>query len=313
MRNSLDFRLADAKLTKQMRIFEKNNLKQLLNENYPLLCILIGVVLISVSLGPYQNWDTQVEFDAASGVFKWGIPYLNSFGKLMDQPPLGFYFEALFFKIFGLSIVAGTSLVTAFGLGCTVLVYKIGKAWYTKTTGLVAATLFALTPWEMVLSRSFLIDVQCLFFSLLCLFIGIFAVRKDSFKGFVFSGALFAVAFLTKFYAVFTLIPLILFFAKYSMPRNLKRTFSWLGAFFFPSILSVFLWYQIISGIGIFSIFSHSDFIIQNSSGVVPSYFFVGNFLVNYGLGWFSSLPPLFRCSLAFLYENVFRKFLFLI
>ena len=120
----------------------------------------------------------------------------------MNQPPLGFYIEALFFKIFGSSINTDVTLITLFGLGSTVLVYKIGKELYGKPTGLFAAALFALTPWELVLSRSFLIDAQCLFLSLLCLFIGIIAIRKGSFKLFM-SGVIFAAAFLTKFFAVY--------------------------------------------------------------------------------------------------------------
>ncbi len=190
---------------------KRGSIGKLLSENFPLLSILIGIVLVSVSMGPFQNGDTQWEYEAASGVIEWGMPYVISFGNLIDQPPLGFYVEALFFKVFGLSIDTGVILIMLFGLGCTVLVYKIGKFVYGKTTGLLAAALFALTPWQLVLSRSFLIDVQCLFFSLFCLFVGIYAIRKDSFKLFMVSGTLFAAAFMTKLFAVFTLIPLLLF------------------------------------------------------------------------------------------------------
>src|SRR5208283_1410221 len=101
----------------------------------------------------------------------------------------------------------GVTLVTLFGIGSTVLVYEIGKELYGKSTGLFAAALFALTPWELVLSRSFLIDAQCLFLSLLCLFIEIIAIRKGSFKLFMVTGVIFAAAFLTKFFAVFILVP----------------------------------------------------------------------------------------------------------
>ncbi len=269
-----------------MPMFDKSNLKKLLSENYPLLSILIGVVLVSVAIGPFQNGDTEWEFQAATGVIKWGMPYVNNFGNMMDQPPLGFYIEALFFKIFGASADIGVILVTLFGIGSTILVYKIGKVLYSKTTGLFAAALFALTPWQLVLSRTFLIDAQCLFLSLLCLFVGISATRKDSLKLSMVSGILFAAALLTKLYAVFILIPLVMFYILYR-PKNLKRTFSWLGAFFLPAIVFVFLWYQVISGQGMLSIFSHGDFSNPNYSEVVPSYFFAINFLGDYGLGWF--------------------------
>jgi 4-amino-4-deoxy-L-arabinose transferase-like glycosyltransferase len=127
-------------------MFDKGSLRKLLSENYPLLGILIGIVLVSVSIGPFKNGDTQWEFQAVSGVIRWGMPYVNNFGNLMDQPPLGFYAEALFFKVFGLSIDTGVILVTLFGLGSTLLVYKIGKVLYSKITGLFAAVLFGFSP-----------------------------------------------------------------------------------------------------------------------------------------------------------------------
>ncbi len=284
-------------------------IRKLLSENFPLLSILIGIGLVSVSIGPFQNGDTQWEYDAASGVIRWGMPYVNSFGNLMDQPPLGFYIEALFFKVFGSSIDTGVVLVTLFGLGCTVLVYKIGKVLYGRSTGLLAAVLFALTPWELVLSRSFLIDVQCLFFSLLCLFVGILAIRKDSLKLSVFSGTLFAAALLTKLFAVFTLIPLLLFYIYYR-PKTLKRTFSLLAAFILPVLLFAFLWYQVILGKGLLSVFHHADFGNYNSSDFVPSYFFVGNFLLNYGLGWFFMSAAVFSLLICLLCRKLFPKIL---
>ena len=105
--------------------FDRANLGRFFSEYYPLLSVLIGFLLVSFSVGPYQNGDTAWEHDAMSGVLKYGLPYAN--GNLMDQPPLGFYIQAVFSKAFGLSINNGTFLVTLFGLGCITLVYGIGK------------------------------------------------------------------------------------------------------------------------------------------------------------------------------------------
>lgn len=279
-------------------MIDKNRIAKIVNENYPLLSILIAVVLISFSVGPYQNGDTQWEYEAAMGVIKWGIPYVKSFGNIMNQPPLGFYVEALFFKIFGSSIEIGLALVMSFGLGCILLVYKIGKELYGKSTGLFAAVLFALSPWELIISRSFLIDVQCLFFSLLCLFVGILAVREDSVKLSVVSGVFFAAALLTKLFAVFVLIPLLLLYVYYS-PKNSRRIVSQLVAFSLPALFLAFLWYQVILGKGLLYIFQHNDFTESNIDGITPSYFFVANFVANYGLGWFfidAAILSLFIC-----------------
>jgi len=207
----------------------------------------------------------------------------------------------------------GVVLVTLFGLGCIVLVYKIGKVLYGKTTGLLAAVLFASTPWAFVLSRSFLIDAQCLFFSLLCLFVGIHAIRKDSEKLFMVSGTLFAIALLTKFFAIFILIPLALFYFHYRQ-KNLRRVFA-VAAYFLPALLLFFLWYDVIWGRGLLYAdshfaFSHDDFVNLNASGVVPSYFFVGTFLLNYGLGWFFMVAAVLSLLVCFLRRKLFSKIL---
>ena len=203
-------------------MLDKAGIKKLVIEISPLFIILIGVTLIAFSLGPYQSYDTQLEFEAASNVVKTGIPYVKAYGTAIDEPPLGFYIEALFFRIFGLSANTGVALVAFFGLGSTVLMYMIGKELYGKSTGFVAAALFGLNPWQLVLSRSFLIDTQCLFFSLLCLYVGILAIRKGSVKLALVTGVVFAAALLTKFYAAFVLIPLLLFYL-YSRPKKQAR------------------------------------------------------------------------------------------
>ena len=208
----------------------KNNIKKNLRQSWSLLIILIGIVFIWISVGPFQNADTQWEFHAASGVLRWGIPYVISCGNIMNQPPLGFYIEALFLNCLGLSIDNGVILVSLFGLGSFFLIYKIGDVLYDKLTGLFAAVLFALSPWEIVLSRSFLIDSQCLFFSLFSLLLGIWAMRRNSLKLFMVSGTFFGAAFMTKFFAVFTLIPILLFYVYYGY-KNLRRSITWLFIF----------------------------------------------------------------------------------
>jgi 4-amino-4-deoxy-L-arabinose transferase-like glycosyltransferase len=275
----------------------------------PLFIILVGAALISFSLGPYQNWDSQLEFEAASNVAKMGIPYVESFGTIIDQPPLGFYLEALFFRIFGSSANTGVTLVTLFGLGSTALVYLIGKELYGRSTGFFAAALLGLNSWHIVLSRSFLIDAQCLFFSLLCLYVGILAIRRGSVKLTLASGLVFAAAMLTKFYAVFILVPLLLFYI-HSRPKNLKRILSQLAAFSMPVLAFALMWYQLFLGRSLLSIFHHNDFldVIPAGADVVASPFFVTNFLLDYGLGLAFIVATAFSLLLGFSLRKYFSK-----
>jgi 4-amino-4-deoxy-L-arabinose transferase-like glycosyltransferase len=274
-------------------------------EAIPLLMILVGSAFVAFSFGPYNNWDTQLEFEAASNVNKMGIPYVESFGTCIDQPPLGFYAEAAILGLFGSSTVNVVTFVTLLGVGCVLAVYLLGKVLFGRVVGVIASALFGLNPWHIALSRSGLIDVQCLFLSLLCLYVGVFAIRRSSGKLTVVSGLLFAAAFLTKFYAVFILIPLLLLYF-YSKPKSPKRIFNQTLLFIVPTLLFSFIWYNLILGRSIQSLFHHNDFIyvIPLSTNVVASPYFATNFLLNYGLGLASTGAVLFSLLLGF----VFRK-----
>jgi len=280
-------------------MFKGTRLRKLLSENYLFLIVLAGIVLVSFSVGPYQNLDSTLEFQATQGVMTWGKPFVVVAGNVINEPPLGFYIYALFFKVFGASIAAGTVLVTLFGFGCTILAYMIGKMLYGKLTGLFTAALFGLSPWELILSRSFLEDAQCLFLSMLCLYIGILAIRKNSVKFAIGAGGLFAAAFLTKFYAVYMLIPLFILYI-YSRPKNLKRIAGQLTGFCVPVLTSTYYWYQVILGKPLLYIFIHRDFSDLNAAGVTPTYTFVGTFLLNYGLGYIFVVAVVFSVIIAF-------------
>jgi 4-amino-4-deoxy-L-arabinose transferase-like glycosyltransferase len=267
------------------RLYERSNAKKFVTENYPLFSVLVGYLLVAFSTGPYYNGDVAWETQAIQGVMKYGLPYTNGF-FLMDQPPLGFYIQAVFAEAFGFSIASGTMLVTLFGLGSVILVYLVGKSSYDKSTGFLAALLFAFAPWQLIMSRIMLIDAPCMFLSLLTLYVGLTAIKKGSFKLIVAAGFIFAMAFNTKLYAAFILIPLLGYFL-YQVPKNLKTTVTWVLTFSLPSLCFTYMWYETVTGLGLFSIFGHTDFNVSNPAGFIPTYFFATNFLVNYGLGWF--------------------------
>jgi 4-amino-4-deoxy-L-arabinose transferase-like glycosyltransferase len=296
-------------------MLDKRSIRELLSQYYPLLAILIGVILISLATGPYQTLDTELEFNTTRGVLRWGYPYLDrygepyldSYGDLFNMPPLGFYTQALFLRVFGATVENGVALVTVFGLASTIVVYKLGKKLYGKSTGLFAAAFFALAPWQLILSRAFLIDAQCLFLSLTYLYFGVSAIQKESVKLAAVSGIFFAAAFLTKQCAVFMLIPLLLLYV-YHLPKNPKRILSQLGAFSLPAVFSTLLWYQIILGKELLYLIQHNDFRDLNFPEVIPSYSFVTTFLIDYGLGAFFVAAVVLSFMVGLLFWKQFPK-----
>lgn len=286
-------------------MLNKHNFGKLLSENYPLLAVLVGVILFSIPMGPYRNPDTQLEFSAAQGVLKWGYPYLEVKGNLFDLPPLGFYTATIFFHVFGSTMDNGVGLVTLFGLASTIMVYKLGKEAYGRSTGVFAAALFALAPWQLILTKAFLVDAQCLFLSLAYLYFGILAIRKDSVKVALVSGFFFAAALLTKQYAVFMILPLSLLYI-YHRPRNPRQILLQVAAFILPALHGTLIWYQIIMGKWLLYFVQHSDFGYLNFPGVVPSYSFITTFLVDYGLGLFFMASVIFSLVIGTLLHRHF-------
>lgn len=238
---------------------------------------------------------------------KYGVPFNANVGTMFNQPPMGFYIDSLAFRVFGLSINTGVAVVTCFGLGCTVLVYLIGKAWYGKLTGLVASAIFAVTPWQVILSRSFLIDAQCLFFSLLFLLIGYYAIRKNSLWLFTLSGVFFGVALMTKLFAILMLFPLAILYFHYRP----KKLWNLLPVLYFslPVIVLLQIWYHDVLRCNILTIFWQDDFRNYNSPGAMPSGFFTLNFLLG-ALGAFFLAAVIISLLVSLFQTKLFRNVL---
>ena len=99
------------------------------------------------------------------------------------------------------------------------------------------------------------------------------------------SGVFLGVAFLTKFYAIFMLVPLAVFYFYY--PRRVLRNPLAVLAFFLPVLVLLLIWYQGVCHISILTIFWQDDFKFYNTTaGSMPSYLFTFNYL-NANLGGF--------------------------
>jgi hypothetical protein len=288
----------------QGNLVERKKFRAVLRAHWQLIGVLVGAFLVAVSTGTYSNWDSQLEFEAASSVVTRGFPFVTT-GLMINQPPLGFYMDAPVFQAFGLSYVNGVGVVTAFGLGCTVLVYVLGALLYGKRTGVVAAALFGIVPWHVFMSRIFLIDVQCLFFSLLFLIAGVLTVRRNSEKLLLVAGVVFGVAFLTKLFAVLMLIPLLLIvYAEKS--GGFKLTLKKVLLFLVPSVVLQAVWFGGFANQNFFGVYLSSDFthpvLIAN-----PSLVFLPRTIVE-SAGWFLPIAAVFSLVLSVFYRKLFAR-----
>ena len=77
---------------------------------------------------------------------------------------------ALIYKI-QFSDVAGRFLAVAFGLGTVYLTYLAGKTLYGRLPGAMASLFIALMPYDVTVSRQFLLDGPMVFFGTLTLYL----------------------------------------------------------------------------------------------------------------------------------------------
>lgn len=288
---------------------EWKSFRALLGAHYQLIGVLLGAFLVAVSTGTYANWDSQLEFEAASSVVTRGFPFVTT-GLMINQPPLGFYMDAPVFQAFGLSYANGVGLVTAFGLGCVVLVYALGALLYGKRSGLVAAALFGIVPWHVFMSRIFLIDNQCLFFSLLFLIVGVLAVRRNSQRLLLVAGVFFAVALMTKLFALLMLVPLLLIIYLKRKESEFKLTVRNTLIFLVPSFVLQAVWFGGFASQNFFGIYLSSDF-THPVLVADPSLMFLPIILVK-SAGWFLFVAGLFSLALSVSYRKTFSTTLWL-
>ncbi|MCL2475957.1 glycosyltransferase family 39 protein [Candidatus Bathycorpusculum sp.] len=282
-------------------------LKAVLTTHYPIIGILLGSLLITAYLATYTNWDAQIEYEATSSILTQGFPYIST-GFMINQPPLGFYVSALFFGVGGLSYLNGVLLTTAFGLGSVFLLYVLGNLMYGRKTGLAAAALFGMMPWHVYMSRVFLIDNQYLFWGLLFLILGILAVRRNSQKLVLGTGVVFAVALLTKLYAVFMLIPMLLVIYLHRKETCFKLDFKKVILFVLPSLVLHVVWFGIFANQHFMGVYFNTDF--THPEWVAdPVLAFLPIIFVN-SAGWFVFLGGFFSLALGVIYRKRLRAFL---
>lgn len=284
---------------------EWKSFRALLGAHYQFIGVSIATFIVLASMGTYTNWDAQTEFEAASSVVTRGFPYVTT-GLMIDQPPFAFYMTAPVLQLFGLSYVNGVGFVTALGLGCVVLVYALGTLLYGKRTGLVAAALFGLVPWQVFMARIYLIDVQYMFLSLLFLLFGVLAVKRNSEKLLAVSGVLFGLAFLTKLFAIFLLIPLLLMVLLKGKESGFKLTLRKVLIFLAPSFIFQAVWFggfanQHFFGVYVASDFTHPVLIADPSLAFLPRIFVEST-------GWFLLAAAVFSLVLTVSFRRLFAR-----
>src|SRR5580704_14481071 len=156
---------------------------------------------VLVALGILQGHFTLLGPRASAGDFFTG--------------PIYYYFMAPFLWLFHLDPVGPAVMVALFGIATVWLVYHVGKEFFDKKTGLIAAALYAVSPLVITYSHSSWNPNTVPFFSLLTLYVLYKAVTTvRSWKYYMLVGFLLGICiqlhYISLFLAVIVAVSLFL-------------------------------------------------------------------------------------------------------
>lgn len=204
-----------------------------------------------------------MDFDVAnkqSTPWEWFAPsgaegFIPFWAKLSwhDHPPLVFWVQHLFIKLFGENNFAFRFPSALFGLFSVYLVYLIGYKLYSEKVGLVSALLMAVTVNSVFISRVGLQESYVIFFILLTFFFFLKALENRRYL--IWTGVAIGLGGLTK-YTSLIIAPIILVYLLVYKRNYLKDKNLWLGALAALIIFSPVIIYNI----GLYRSVGHFDF-----------------------------------------------------
>lgn len=125
-----------------------------------------------------------------------------------DHPPFSFLIQNIFFRIFGINLLAAKLPYVLFGIISVVALYFLVKRLYGKNCAWLASFLLAISSYHVWLSQSGFIEGILIFFIILSLLYWLKAFKDNKF--FFYWAIFFALAILTKYLAL-ALIPFFFF------------------------------------------------------------------------------------------------------
>ncbi|MEM2569955.1 MAG: glycosyltransferase family 39 protein [Candidatus Bathyarchaeia archaeon] len=207
-------------------------------ESLPLLSLVLaaGAILrlYNLTYFHYMTADECVYTQAVFAVTKGCMPYRDVF----IAHPLLYFLIQYPFLYFKPSLFMARLPSVLLGLGTTIFVFYTAKALYPNNVAVLAAALFAFSPYTIYYNKLAITDNAALFFTTGLLFFFFKYYRNNNDGYLILSGILAGAAFVSKYSSAFIIAVLMLLIAI----KNLKK-FMLFAAFTFiiPSIFVLLL------------------------------------------------------------------------
>ena len=240
--------------------------------------IITIIILFIFSFFYYFNpnadlwWDSSVYLGMGKYIYSFG-----EYGLYEASRPLVWPLILGFFWNLGLdTIFFGRLTVLIFGIGTIICTYLIAYEQFSKRTALLASFLLAFSPTFFLFNSIMFTEIPSAFFVML----GLYFFIKSRYN---LAGLTFGIAFMTRFFQIFLIAAIYLFFIY--MVHNKKAK------------LKQFLWSMLFFSIPIIS-FLILNFILFND----PLYPFILQAWMTKSTGW------VFHHPLSFYFDNLLKE-----
>lgn len=190
------------------------------------------------------------------------IPWWTSF-SFHDHPPLVFWAQHAFIKIFGETNFAFRLPSVILGLLSIWLLYLIGRKLYSEEAGLFAAFLLGITVNHVYISRAGLQETYVIFFLLLASYFFLRSLEQD--KYLIWTGAALGLGFLAK-YTVFVFVPVFIVYLAFVKREYFFNKKLWLAVILSFVIFSPVIIYNLM----LYRAVGHFDFQLSYIAGQNP-------------------------------------------
>ena len=189
----------------------KDSIKQQVGLSKTEIIVLIAIVAIACTV---RYWDlNQIGFNNDEAVYSGqaatlaGYEEFSKHFSIYRAHPLALqFFVSIVFGIAGISDAVARLVPTTFGVMTVIVTYFIGKTLYGWKAGIVAASVLALLPYHVIMTRQVMVDVPFSFFFTLTLYFIVKYVRTNNRIWVYAIGASAGLSFLSKEVGVLALI-----------------------------------------------------------------------------------------------------------
>ena len=246
---------------------------------YSFLVIVLALVLLflkfnSLFIESDLMWDASVYIGMGKYIYSGGKSGLWESSRALIWPLIiGFFWKVKIDYIFWAKFIA-----VLLSVCCVILAYIISKEIFDSRTGFYTALFFALSPAFFLLGNMPLSDIPSAFFLLLGVHFFIRRMHKHS-------GFFFGLSFMTRFFQIFFLIPILMIYI-FLLARGKIKLAKFFGFILFFSIpILLFLLLNLHLYGNLFYPFAVQSFMTNFTGWIFHqslSYYFVNIFKENY-------------------------------